>query len=293
MDFVLISTSDVTAGRSGALDRLLKSVTEVVESRPDISISALVLLQRCPADSLRSDCFPSFVDVSTVPYQMPVSEARNVLLLRALSRGLIRPETIVGFPDDDCWYPGGTLEYIGNQFSRNPKLDLWLCRYSSRPLSASDLNPPSRPASVRDVIRQASANTIFVRGHIVRSGASFDEHLGLGTVIGGEDTEFALRAHILSRQTAYLDAAIVGHRDRTRQLRAKYYRGGLMAIARNTRGRVDIVIELVRKIVVGVCLVLRGELSFAGFVGALSAAFGAWRIGGPKLMVSDGTESPQ
>ena len=121
---------------------------------------------------------------------------------------------------------------------------------------------------------------MFVRGKLIQSGAMFDENLGVGTPIGGaEDTEFALRAHILGSRTMHSDTALIGHRDKNPQLRAKYYRGGLVAIARHAQRQGGIVIELARKIAVGGWLTLRGELSFRGFLGALSAAFGAWRHG--------------
>lgn len=292
MSIVLITTSNVSGARSEALDRMLTSVARASSRRPDLSITLLLLLQKCPADLVSSRGFPAFADVSSVPHQLPVSAARNVLLSRALSRGLIEPTTVVGFPDDDCWYPRDTLEYVADQFSRVLELDLWLCRYSSNPILVTDSNMSSRPANARDVIRAASANTIFVRGRIIRSGISFDEELGLGTLIGGEDTEFALRAHILGMQTMYLDAAVVGHRDKNSQLRAKYYRGGLIAIARHSQQGGSIVIELIRKIAVGGWLMLRGELSFAGFLGALSAAFSAWRTGASKLNISERKDSP-
>jgi hypothetical protein len=77
----------------------------------------------------------------------------------------------------------------------------------------------------------------------------------------------------------YLDAAIVGHRDKNPRLRARYYRGGLIAIAAHARQQSGVVIELMRKVAVGGWLILRGELSFAGYLGALAAGFDAWRIG--------------
>jgi hypothetical protein len=277
MSIVLISTSNVSGGRSEALERLLTSVADTVARRPNLSIRLLLLLQNCPSDLASSRQFPAFVDVSSIPHLTPVSAARNSLLSRALSRGLIEPATIVGFPDDDCWYPPGALEYIADQFSRTAKLDLWLCRYSSNPFSATDTGMTCKPAKVSTVIREASANTIFVSGRLIRTGISFDEELGLGTLIGGEDTEFALRGHILSAQTMYLDSAVIGHRDKNPQLRAKYYRGGLVAIARHAQQQGDIVIELLRKIAVGGWLIARGELSLANFFRALSAAFNAWR----------------
>jgi hypothetical protein len=287
MNIVLISTSNVSSGRSEALDRMLMSVARATSTRPDISIALLLLLQKCSAGSVSFETFPAFVDVSSIPHQTSLSAARNVLLSRALSHGLIEPTTVVGFPDDDCWYPEGTLEYIGELFSRIPELDLWFCRYGSAPRSVLDVGAVSKPACARHVIRQASSNTMFVRGKIIQSGASFDEALGVGTPIGGaEDTEFALRAHIAGTQSMYLNAVVIGHRDKNPQLRAKYFRGGLIAIARHAQRQGGIVVELARKVAVGGWLMLRGELSFWGFLGALSEAFNAWRLEKAKLIPS-------
>jgi hypothetical protein len=275
MKIVLISTSDASAGRSEALDRLLASVART--QRPDISIVLLLLVQKCQAGLAFSQGFPAFVDVSSIPHQTSLSTARNVLLSRALSRGLIASTTVVGFPDDDCWFPQGTLEYIADQFSRDPGLDVWFCRYSSNPVSPAEVGVGSKPARVRDVVRHLSSTTIFVRGRVIQAGALFDESLGLGTPLGGgEDTEFGLHAYTLAKRTIHFDAAAVGHRDRNPQRRAKYYRGGLVAIAKHAR-RAGVVIELIRKIAVGGWLMLRRDLSLAEFLGALGTAFMAWR----------------
>jgi hypothetical protein len=235
---------------------------------------------------ISSQQFPAFVDVSSVPHQKSLSAARNILLSHARSRGLVQSRTVVGFPDDDCWYPQGTLEYIVDQFSHTPGLDLWFCRYSANPVSAADVSIASKPARLRDVIRQASSNTMFVSGRVIECGVSFDEELGVGTLVGGaEDTEFALRAHILGSGTMYLAAAAVGHRDKNPQFRAKYYRGGLIAIARHAHEKEGVTTELLRKIAVGCWLVLRRDLSLAAFLGALSAAFSAWRTGKRRLIL--------
>jgi hypothetical protein len=277
MNVVLISTSNLSAGRSEALDRMLHSVSNTVARRPDVPIKLLLLLQECESSSN----FPAFVDATSLPHRVSLSAARNILLSRALSRHLIEPATVVGFPDDDAWYPEGTLDYVVGQFARAPALDLWFCRYSRNPVAPTRPAFASRPAQARDVIRQASSNTMFTRGRVVLSGASFDEGLGVGTPIGGaEDTDFALRAYILGRQSMYLDAPAIGHRDKNRQLRAKYYRGGLLAIARHARQRKAVAAELARKIAVGGWLTLRRELSPAEFRAALSAAISALRSNG-------------
>lgn len=279
MNIVLISTSNVGAGRSVALGRMLKSVAAALP-RLDMQIVHLLLLQKSSADPRSFQDMPVFVDVSAIPEQVSLSAARNVLLSRAFARGFIGPETMVGFPDDDCWYPGGALEHIADQFRHSPQLDLWFCRYASNPVAVGEAGAEV-PALARHVVRNASSNTTFVRGRVIQSGMTFDEQLGVGTPIGGaEDTEFALRAYFLSRQKRYLDAAIVGHRDKNSALRAKYYPGGLVAIARHARRNPRVTGELVRKVGVGAWLTLTGELPFAGYCGALAAGANAWGANG-------------
>lgn len=277
MDFVLITTSNASAGRSDELQRMLDSVVRTARSRPDLPITLLLLLQDVPSDRTPLGAFPDFVDVSRVPNRLSLSAARNILLKRAASRGLIGPDTVVGFPDDDCWYPDGVLARVAAEFERAPQLDLWFCRYASRPTAADEA--PARRARTREVIRQASSNTMFVRGRALRSGLLFDEELGVGTPAGSaEDTEFALRVHLLRRQTRYADQALIGHRDKNAAMRARYYRGGLVAIARHARRRHRVAGELCRKIGVGAWLTLRGDLSFTSYRGALLAGVKAWRV---------------
>jgi hypothetical protein len=214
------------------------------------------------------------VKATAVEYQTSLSAARNILLSKANSNGLLADATIVGFPDDDCWYPAGTLEHVIGTFSKNSGLDLWFCRYASNPVSIVDVTQDTVLASPRDVIRNASSNTMFVRGRVLHQGVTFDENLGVGTVNNGaEDTEFALHSYITGAQSMYLPVAAVGHRDKNSALRAKYYRGGLIAIARYALYEPRIGVELIRKILVGLYLVVRGELSPAGFGSAVGMAF--------------------
>jgi hypothetical protein len=277
MDFVLITTSNVSAGRSEALQRMLGSVRQSVEGQRDRRLTLSLLLQECPSQLTLLGAFPQFVDLSQVPERLSLSTARNILLKRAANRGLIGPDTIVGFPDDDCWYPDGLLDRVAGEFERSPDMDLWFCRYGSRPALAGD--GFARRARTREVVRQASSNTMFVRGTVLQPEMLFDEELGVGTAAGSaEDTEFALRVHLLRRQSRYVDRVLIGHRDKNSAIRAKYYQGGLMAIARHARRQRRVTGELCRKIGVGAWLTLRGELSFAGYRSALQAGAKAWRV---------------
>lgn len=280
MNVVLISTSDVGSGRSRVLGRMLRSVEQAKLARPELDVSMLLLLQRCPQQWRQSlnDSFPRFVRAASTDGRVSLSVARNVLLAEALSSGLIGDSTIVAFPDDDCWYPDGVLEHVTQTFALSPRLDLWFCRYSSTP-AGIERAPAPRIATARDVVRQASSNTMFVRGRIVKSGMVFDESLGVGTPTdGGEDTEYALNAHVRSCLSLYLPAEVIGHRDKNPRLRAKYYRGGLIAIARHASREMRIGVELVRKLLVGVWLVLSRQLPAAAFVRAVGAALRPRRI---------------
>jgi hypothetical protein len=274
VNLVLVATSDVDAGRIDMLDRMLSSVGQAAEAmRPHVSIKVLLLLQKCPEYRYWSigKTLPDFVQAIPSTGTLSLSAARNLLLGYASSNGVIDSRTVVGFPDDDCWYPPGTLELIARSFAQSPQLGLWFSRYSSNPVPVA--SHVLRVASARDVVREASSNTIFVRGRVLRTDPVFDETLGVGTVNGGgEDTEFALRAWLSSARSLYLPAPVIGHRDKTAQLRPKYYRGGLIALARHARQQPRIGFELARKLAVGVYLVGTRQLPVAAFRTAVSAA---------------------
>jgi hypothetical protein len=276
VNLVLISTSDVDAGRIDVLNLMLRSVDRAAATmQPQVSVKVLLFLQKCPEYRYWtiSKTLPDFVQAIPSTDTLSLSAARNLLLAYASSNDIIDSRTVVGFPDDDCWYPSGTLELVAQSFARSPKLGLWFCRYSSTPVPAAQVNRAVRPASARDVIRQASSNTIFVRGRVLRDDRAFDETLGIGTANGGgEDTEFALRAYLSSAQSLYLPVPAIGHRDKVPQLRPKYYRGGLIALARHARQQPRIGLELVRKLAVGLYLVLTRQLPVAAFRTAVSAA---------------------
>lgn len=290
MNVVLISTSDAGSDRTDVRERMVSSVARAAAGRPDVSINVLLLLQRCPEYLYWtiSRTLPRFVQAIPVVDVLSLSAARNTLLARASSTGLIDSETVVGFPDDDCWYPEGALDYVTRLFTRHQHLDLWFCRYASHPRFVASVKVPPRLAASHDVIRHASSNTMFVRGRILRSNIAFDETLGVGTANGGgEDTEFALRAHLLSRHSLYLPEPIIGHRDKTPQLRPKYYRGGLIAIARHAGEEPRVGFELLRKLAVGIWLVLTRQLPLVSFAKAVIAAARSRRTAASGLAAAE------
>jgi hypothetical protein len=270
-DLLLISTTDVRHAPEGILDRMLASVARAARSLPHARILHALLLQNCPPG--HGGTLPDFVAPDTIETRLSLSAARNRLLGPLVERRSIAPDTVVGFPDDDCWYPPGLLKTVLERFRTDPQLDLWFCRYSSRPDTYGARAERGRPARARDVVRNASSNTMFVRGRVVRRIGRFDEALGVGTPnLGGEDIDFALKAHRLAQKTWFEDAALIGHRDPQPALRARYYPGSLLVLGRHAATSAPLLKEYLRKIGVGLVLAQRGELPLRTFLSANHAA---------------------
>jgi hypothetical protein len=273
----LFSTANLSSGRSDVLARMIASVAAAARARANIDVRLLILLQGCdsaPADLL-SEEEARLVTLLTAPGLVSLSAARNLLLAEGRRLGWMAGDEIVAFPDDDCWYPEGALPYIHDAFSARSDLDLWFCDYASAPVPMD--GALERDASVHDVLRRASSNTMVFRSAVARQVGAFDLDLGVGARLNGsEDTDYALRAFALSRRTRFLPLPCIGHRDRNTAIRAKYYPSGLMVIARHARQVPALRGALVRKLAVGSALVARGELKPRAFAGALRTAIEAF-----------------
>ena len=273
-EILFITTTDAAGGRSGDLERLLSSIEGAMAGR---SWRMLLLAQRADPGTDLAAGIPDNVQIETLPHRISLSRARNLLLQRAREQGLFAETPLVAFPDDDCWYPDGSLERILNLFKIDHALDFWFCGYASAPQSpmralSMDMTPPS----VFQVAAKASSNTIFLRSRIVENIGGFDEELGVGTENnGGEDTDYALRAFAQSRKCRFVDQALIGHRDHDPRLRSHYFRGSLIAIARHTAMRPTSLALLLRKLMVGSTLVATRRMSSQDFRAALRVAFSA------------------
>lgn len=273
MNLILISTTDMKGGRADVRDRMLHALVESERTLGGDRMVLAFLLQNCPPDALHTTAMalPAFVRPVAVAGQVPLSTARNILLRQLATDGAIAADTLVAFPDDDCWYPPGFLQQVAMLFARNPQLDFWFCRYASNPSQARFAEAEPGIARPAEIVRNASSNTIFMRGRVVNAIGEFDEGLGVGTPLGGaEDLDYVLRACRAARRTAYWDAALVGHRDKSRQLLARYYASSLVVLARHARNGVSR--EFHRKIAVGIYYVLRRRLALAEFGRALRRA---------------------
>jgi hypothetical protein len=273
MDVLLFSTTDMQAGRDALRDRMLASLLDTERSLGGAQLTLHLLLQNCGDDELRAfaGSAPAFVRPVGVPGRVPLSTARNLMLRPLLTQRAIRPDALIGFPDDDCWYPAGFLRQVVALFQGDATLGLWFCRYGSQPLETRFAETAPRSARMSEVVRNASSNTLFLRGRVVDAVGEFDETLGIGTPLGGaEDLDYALRAHRVAGKTAYGAAVLVGHRDKSPETRVRYYTSSLIVLARHARHGTWR--ELLRKVAIGVYHTLRGELGCATFAAALRRA---------------------
>lgn len=177
----------MSGGRVDVRDRMLKSLVESHGALGENRMVLAMLLQNCRADevSALAPRLPSFVRHLSISGRVPLSTARNTLLRQLTADGTLGPDALVAFPDDDCWYPPGFLSHVTALFERDDRLDFWFCRYASRPVQASPAGVPPARASMGQIVRNASSNTMFLRGRVVTAIGEFDEALGVGTPMGG------------------------------------------------------------------------------------------------------------
>jgi len=276
MNIVLISTCNMR-GRTDLVERMLASVDRANAALGGERIRLYLLVQECSAEEFANfrNNTSQFVHLDQSPKRLSLSAARNRLMKHVLNHPLQWERTVIGFPDDDAWYPAGTLEAVVSTFKANKHLQFWFCRYASSPVRWEQQTiPKCRRPSLTEAIRRASSNTIFLRGDLAKTINVFDETLGVGTPNGsGEDTDVAIRAFALASDVAYCDAPLIGHRDFVPALRGKYYRGGLITLARYV-GVVDgIYFEFLRKLAVGAYLTLRREITAKNYLSAAHSAF--------------------
>lgn len=266
MNIVLLTTTILSDESIKCLHRLFTSVKR--NSNHGINIKHILLIQN-PANL----DIPEFA--STTSHELfilvedekvSLSEARNKMLTFAQQNSLIANNDLVAFPDDDCWYPDNNLIKIFKQFEKHKKLDMFFCKYQSSDHDDFDESDIKLDAGAKSVVRNASSNTIFLRGVVVNSQLGFDRNLGVGSPNnGGEDLDYAIKSFLQARQTGFLNAYIIGHRDKNIELRGKYYRGSAIVLNRYKFSQLTLLKEFLRKVLIGINLLISRELSLKEF----------------------------
>jgi hypothetical protein len=274
MRLVLFTTSDLCAGRETDFSRMLGSVAR--DAR-DIEIKIFALLQcASEAERLRYEQFlPPGSVVAADCGRVSLSVARNRLLDIAKAGNAITEDCIIGFPDDDCWYPRGFVPRLAKVFFEDSNLDMLACRVSLSPTAPNSTVPALAPAKAFQVVRRSSSNSMFFRGRLVTALGAFDSTLGLGTLNGsGEDTDYALRGFLRARRAGFIDAPLVGHRESDLASVARYFRGSAIVLGRYALRSPGLFLEFARKLGVGAYLALRCNLTLQEYLVSTAVCLG-------------------
>lgn len=272
--FILLTTCHLQNDGVADLFGLIASEEATLRGNEIARLRHIVLLQGCTAkhcDEIRKQ-LPNWVEPLSSEQTMSSPAARNVMIRYLLSREAFNRAAIVGFPDDDAWYPEGGLACVARHF-RNPQLQLLLTRYGPSP-SASQCADAFRPTLQQALSRGACA-AIFLRAGLLAELGGFHELLGLGTRLrGGEDTEYVHRAfHRARGQTLCVPGILVGHEAADPVKKATYYEGGLAAIMAHSHASATARVALIRKLAVGVALVLTRRMSARHYLQSLRKAW--------------------
>lgn len=147
-------------------------------------------------------------------------------VVRGVSRGRNRGmATIrgkyVAFPDDDCWYPEGTLSAVREQFERGHegvRVDGIAATIATPDGNRGLLRwlPRTTWVRPRTIPRTISAASLFFRAETVAAVGDFDPDLGTGcsTAFGaGEEADYVQRALDLGERLLYRADLAVYHRE--------------------------------------------------------------------------------
>lgn len=172
------------------------------------------------------------------PVLAPYMDRFPILHLRC-ARGLSRARNIglahaggelVGFPDDDCWYPPGLLATVAAEFAGHPEWD----GVTGRSVDEHGVESGARflPASATLSLAtawHAISYAIFLRRRVVDAIGGFDETLGVGagTAYGsGEETDYVIRALRGGHTVRYVNRVVVHHPNPVRTFDAAARRRG-------------------------------------------------------------------
>lgn len=183
-----VSLIVATIGRTEALDHLLSSIAS--QSFQGIEV---IIVDQNPDDRIKAVIEKWQPCLCCIHARSPrgLSIARNAGI--QLASG-----TILGFPDDDCWYPPSLLFQVSSWFDQHPDHG-FLCgsAQDERGRQVASRWPRCSVAVNRaSVLRACASASFFIRKAALDGVGGFDERLGLGAATpfqSGEDSDLALR----------------------------------------------------------------------------------------------------
>jgi glycosyltransferase involved in cell wall biosynthesis len=195
-----------TVGRTDKLGRMLDALA--VQTTRDFE---LIVVDQNPPGVL-DPILAAYADRIAIVHlrsERGLSRARNVGL--GACRG-----ALVGFPDDDCWYPRDLLERLIALFAAEPVVDV----LTGRTTDAAGADSLGLFLGADAAIDKANiwlignSNSLFLRTEAARRAGGFDETLGVGATTpfkSGEETDFLLRALAAGAKGRYRRDIVVHH----------------------------------------------------------------------------------
>jgi len=178
-----------TRGRTSELARLVASIA--VQRGADYE---LILVDQNEDDRLLPVIENSGIKekIRHLKCRPGVSRARNMGMNHAQGE-------VIGFPDDDCWYPQGLLHDVAGWFATNESYDILTVNSldENGVRSSNRWFQDSCDLTLLNVYRTTVGYSIFVRGKGIAAGARYDEGIGPGAdtpYLGGEDSDYVLLA---------------------------------------------------------------------------------------------------
>jgi glycosyltransferase involved in cell wall biosynthesis len=158
-----------TINRTRELERFLRSLAD-----QSLTSFEVLLIDQNPSDLLSGvlDVYEDEIHLIHLRSEPGLSRSRNLGLSK------VRGE-IVGFPDDDCWYPPGVLERIRRLFATNPNVDGVTGQVQdSSGRSIARFGAQRQYVNSFNVWQRGSSVSMFLRRKVVHAVGDFDETLG-------------------------------------------------------------------------------------------------------------------
>lgn len=193
-----------TCGRSTELVRLLESI--VSQAAPECEI---ILVDQNPDDRV-SRLLPDYagrLHLRLLRSEPGATRARNVGLAAATG-------DIIGFPDDDCWYPQGVLSRVGDFLDKNAEWD-GIIGHTVDEHGRTTLPWHDTGGRLTSAMswRRAVTYVYFLRSDAAMAVGGFDVSLGpgAGTPWGaGDDNDYMLRV-LKTGARVYFDPGLCVH----------------------------------------------------------------------------------
>jgi len=195
-----------TVGRFVELERFLDSLDKqtyrnfeliIVDQNKDDKVSSII------------KNYENKFKILHLKSELGLSKARNVGLKYCQG-------DIIGFPDDDCYYPQTLLENVAKMFLENVDFDGITGRSAdiNSGQFESYFHKQSGMIDIFNVWKRATSYTIFLRRSLVLKIGEFDKLLGVGagTIWGSaEEMDYLIRAIKNCNRIYYQPSIFVNH----------------------------------------------------------------------------------